>query len=174
MEITIEDLTEAPERAEFDPMLREYFGYMSDQFVAMGSPRPDIELVIEEYWTEAADYLPPGGRTLLARDGGGALVGMGSLRAIGGGKGELKRLYVRAAARGTGLGRRLVEARIAAAREMGLTTLLADSFAENRPMLALYEGLGFRRIDAFPESATYRTLPQLRPFLAYVRLDLGA
>ncbi|PTX60686.1 GNAT family N-acetyltransferase [Sulfitobacter mediterraneus] len=172
MNILIESLTEIPDRNEMDGMLQEYFDVMVDRLTSIGGPSPDTSLVINEFWREAHHYLPPTGQTLLARDPDGNLIGMGSLRAIEDGKGELKRLYVRPTARGTGLGRRLVERRIQTAREMGLKTLLADTFKANVEMLGLYESLGFERIEGFVESATFNLHPEFHEFMAYVRLSL--
>lgn len=45
--------------------------------------------------------------------------------------------------RGTRTGRALVEAREAAAREMGLTRLVADTLSPNAEMRSLYPKLGF-------------------------------
>jgi len=84
----------------------------------------------------------------------------------------MKRLEVSPATRGLCLGRRLVEARIQAARDMGFRTLKADTWKNNAPMLVLYQSLGFRRVELFPESATYRPMPQVAPFMAVDVLEL--
>jgi len=49
------------------------------------------------------------------------------------------------AVRGRGVGRRLAEAAIAAARERGAERIELEVFASNAPALALYEKLGFVR-----------------------------
>ena len=172
MEFAIENLTAPPDRAELTPMLTEFFDYMVSNLVGLGGPSPDVSLVIDAFWKEAHHYLPPNGQSLLARDGDGHLVGMGSLRDIGEGKGELKRLYVRPLARVSGLGRILVQRRIDTAKDMGLTTLLADTFKANVEMLGRYESLGFERIEGFKESATLNLHPEFEPFMAFVRLKL--
>ena len=67
--------------------------------------------------------------------------------------GELKRLFVRPEASGHGLGRALVDARMTAARDMGWRTLLVNTVKGNQDMLRIYEKIGFRFIDRYPECA---------------------
>ena len=57
--------------------------------------------------------------------------------------GEVKRLYVRPAARGTGTGRRLVAAVVDAARAIGYRTLCLDTLDGMREARSLYESFGF-------------------------------
>ena len=62
---------------------------------------------------------------------------------------ELKRVYVRTDFRGTGLGRRLTESAMQAAREMGYTRMRLDTLAQMVAAQRLYEELGFRDIPAY-------------------------
>ena len=55
-------------------------------------------------------------------------------------------VYVAADARGTGIGRALLGALIAASEAAGVWTLLAGIHAENAASLALHERVGFRRV----------------------------
>ena len=62
---------------------------------------------------------------------------------------ELKRLYVRSAYRGTGLGRVLTEAALSAARSLGYARIRLDTLAQMQEAQRLYESLGFRDIPAY-------------------------
>jgi GNAT superfamily N-acetyltransferase len=56
---------------------------------------------------------------------------------------ELEDLFVRRAARRSGLGRALAEASIERARERGCLRIVLDANDANPPAMALYESLGF-------------------------------
>ncbi len=79
----------------------------------------------------------------------GECVGVVGVRRFDDGSCELKRMYVRPSKRRTGLGRRLTEAAITAARELGYQRMLLDTVEEMRAANALYESLGFRQIPAY-------------------------
>ena len=102
----------------------------------------------EELATLPGKYAPPDGRLLLARDGAAA-VGCIGLRRVDATTGEVKRLYVRPAARGQGLGGELARRVIAAAREIGYRRLVLDTLEPMAEARSLYGALGFRVIPAY-------------------------
>jgi ribosomal protein S18 acetylase RimI-like enzyme len=95
-------------------------------------------------------YAPPGD-LLIARVNGEA-GGCVALRALDPVTLEMKRLYVRPASRGLGLGKRLVEAAIAHARQHDFTEIRLDTLATMASAQALYRSLGFAEIPAYGDA----------------------
>ena len=96
------------------------------------------------------DALPGDYRLFLADDDGGCV----ALRFLAADTAEMKRLYVRDAHRGKGLGRALAEAAIRAAREAGCTRIVLDTLPKMREAQVLYQTLGFRPIAPYLEEPT--------------------
>lgn len=154
-------------------LLREYYDLMLARIDTMGGSVPgDGEAAIDEFWQQIDLFLPPHGSHHVAQDDSGRWIGCGSLKSIGQGKGELKRLFVRPEARGSGLGRKLVDRRIQDARDMGLKELLVDTLAANVEMRGLYASLGFNEIDIYPESSSGSLVPELIPLMRFFRMEL--
>ena len=91
---------------------------------------------------------PPRGVFYLVRLGG-ALAGMGGLRRLGEGLGELKRIYVRPDCRGARLGHLIVERLLADARAFGYQRLCLDSAPFMASAHRLYEAAGFADCAAY-------------------------
>jgi ribosomal protein S18 acetylase RimI-like enzyme len=115
-----------------------------------------VDLCFQQFEEELAglpgEYAPPRGMLLLARVDG-ALAGCCALRPLDRSDypnaAEMKRLYVRKAFRGFGLGRQLAEAVLDAARAAGYDCVLLDTLDDMEAARSLYEELGFEEIPPY-------------------------
>ncbi len=94
------------------------------------------------------DLVPPRGAFLVAFVDGES-VACGAVKATSPGVGSLKRMWVSDAVRGLGIGRRMLEALEAHARELGLTTLRLETNRTLQEAIRLYRSAGFREVAAF-------------------------
>lgn len=121
-----------------------------------------VDLCLQGFGKELADlpgaYAPPKGALLLARAGNGAARGCIALRPLSEGVCEMKRLYVRPEARGTGLGKALVAAIIDAAAQRGYREIKLDTLSQLKEALALYRGFGFEPIPPYGDHPYEGTL----------------
>jgi putative acetyltransferase len=105
----------------------------------------------EELRSLPGAYAPPSGRLLLARDAYHA-AGCIALRQREAGICEMKRLYVRPADRGRGLGHFLVERVIAEARAIGYKRMRLDTVeSAMQDAIALYRRMGFKEIAPYSD-----------------------
>ena len=94
-------------------------------------------------------YGPPGGILLLARYPD-HFAGCVAFRKLETGVCEMKRLYLRPADRGQGLGQILVQRLIAEARASGYQRMRLDTIqSAMKDAIALYRRIGFREIEAY-------------------------
>lgn len=132
-----------------------------------------VDLDFQHFEAELAelpgDYAAPRGTLLLARVDG-ELAGCCALRPIDdvdyANAAEMKRLYVRKAFRGFGLGRQLAEAILEAALQIGYGCVLLDTLDDMESARALYEDLGFEEIPPYYHNPL--------PGAHYLKVDLDA
>jgi len=93
-------------------------------------------------------YAPPRGRLLLGLTET-QVAGMVALQPVDALIGEIKRLYVRPAARRQGVGRGLLVALIEAARQAGYAALRLETLEAMHGAHALYRSLGFQEVERF-------------------------
>jgi GNAT superfamily N-acetyltransferase len=111
-----------------------------------------VDLSFQHFDAERAEllgaYAPPTGRLILARveaEPAGCI----ALRALEPAICEMKRLYVRPAFRGLGLGRQLVERIIAEAQTAGYAQMRLDTLPTMAEARRLCREVGFKEIPAY-------------------------
>jgi putative acetyltransferase len=116
--------------AELRELFREYAAWIGEDFW------------VNDFEDELA-ALPGYYEALLIARLDDELVGSVAVKRLPDGAAELKRLYVRPAARGTGLGRTLAAAAVERARELGYATMRLDTLPRMEAARAIYASLGF-------------------------------
>jgi ribosomal protein S18 acetylase RimI-like enzyme len=115
-----------------------------------------VDLAFQDFEAELAglpgDYRPPGGQLLLALVDG-AVAGCAALRPLPDcdypNACEMKRLYVRPAFRGFGLGRLLVQALLDEAGRAAYSSVLLDTLDDMEAARGLYASFGFEEIPPY-------------------------
>jgi carbonic anhydrase len=109
-------------------------------------------------------YGPPEGLLLMAT-WSDETVACGGIRRLEEGVCEIKRLYLRPAYRGKGIGRALAGSLIEGARSLGYRKIVLVTLPFMREAVSLYRSLGFRDCGAFRETGAEGAL--------FMELDLG-
>jgi ribosomal protein S18 acetylase RimI-like enzyme len=156
MTIRITESRWPDDRATVEALFREYVGTLAED-ISFQNPE-------DEFAGLPGKYARPGGVVLIARDGDSA-AGAIAYRMVEPGVCEMKRLYVRPAFRGSGLGRELANELIEDARERGYRTMLLDTLASMASARALYRDLGFAPVAPYYDNPL--------PGVMYMALDLG-
>ena len=115
----------------------------------------------------------PDSTWLLVMDDDAAPVGCGAVQPWShtvpdapGDVGELKRMYIRPAARGRGLSRLLLDALVAVARDRGMRALVLETGTEQPEAIGLYTSYGFTPTELW---GPYQDDPRTR----CLRLDIA-
>lgn len=160
----------ASDYESFAVLVREYVGWCRTRyehdawFVEKVFGYQDLDQELREL---ATAYGPPNGKTLLVRSGD-QVSGAGAFHRLPDGTCEMKRLYVSQRFKGQGMGRRLAEALIDAARGDGFELMRLDTGNLLKEAITMYRKLGFK------ECAPHLEYPEkLLPYLVFMELQLS-
>jgi len=121
--------------------MQQYFSELASRFEDGFDPAQSIP-------ADDAELRPPLGAFLVA-SADGEPVACGAVKLIASGVGSLKRMWVAGSARGSGLGRRILLALEAEARELGVTTLRLETNRALAEAINLYRRSGYIEVAAF-------------------------
>jgi ribosomal protein S18 acetylase RimI-like enzyme len=131
-----------------EPPLLENARRLIEEYAASLDVDLEFQGIDDELAELPGDYVPPRGGLYLARDGD-RILGCVALRPLEGAVAELKRLWVRPEARGSGAGRLLVARALDDARNAGYVRVRLDTLPDQRAAHALYRSFGFVEIEPY-------------------------
>lgn len=143
--------------AEDTAALNQVRALMEEYWASFGFT-PCFQNFAEELAGLPGQYAPPDGRLALVRVGR-EVAGCIALRRLDTRRAEAKRLYVRPAFRGRGLGRALMEWVICEAREAGYNELVGDTMPVMGEALTLYGRMGFARAEPYAGQEVSGAIP---------------
>ena len=171
--VSIERVADQARWPVVDSLLREYLPWALERFRTRHDVHfDDADAEMDRHHASFAADMPrllaAPGRLLIAHLHGKP-AGMIALKPVHAcapqahrGVGEIKRMFVRTAARGQGIGRTLMHRLLADARAEGFQTLRLETLSFMTEARALYRSVGFVDVPAFVE------LPADRPDIARV------
>jgi len=142
---------ESPASAQARRVLQSYMNDVVSRYYGRQATDDEIDDAIRE--APSDDLTPPQGLFLIAHENG-TVVGCAGLRFLPDRIGEVKRLFVVPAARGRGLGSRLMNELETLAAEHGLATLRLDTREDLVEARRLYARRGYREVDPFKMART--------------------
>lgn len=118
--------------------LGEHWGFIDETL------NPDLDDIAAAYPPEIALFL-------VVEDRYGTIAGSGCMVEVDAATGRLVRMSVATAARGQGIGRRLVEALETAARERGYRRIVCETTHDWADAIALYRATGFAELGVWDD-----------------------
>ena len=129
----------------------EYLTYINDQRLKnvganlLENPRAYVESIFPKF----ASIKPPEGVVYLLMEED-MVVGMGALRKLEEGIGEVKRMFIQPKHRGKGYGKFMMDRLIDKAREFGYHTLRLDTAYYLAAAVHIYRSAGFKEREKYP------------------------
>lgn len=152
-------------------MIEECLSSILDQIRALYGLEisPPGGLSVREYAEGSVDELAHPGNFCYLVEENGDYIGMGAIREIGRGTGEIKRMYVRPRHRGRGIGRTLLRRLLEKGAELGYRKVCLDTGRFMEAARNLYRSAGFVERGEYPGT---EVPPEIRDFWLYMERDL--
>jgi GNAT superfamily N-acetyltransferase len=157
-------------------LIREYLEWLNQLVQRDYGIEFDVPVMVASDLADPEKFHPPDGRFYLVTYGGDA-AGVGCLKKLEAGVGEIQRMYVPPRLRGKGLGRAIVNRLIEDARTIGYRRLKLESLEFLNAAHSLYRSVGFREIDPYADNSmkSYQDAENLDTYYSitvFMELDL--
>ena len=157
-------------------LIREYLEWLNDRLKREYGIEFDVEAMVQSDLTDPDKFHPPHGRFYLVRYKD-QIAGVGCLKKLKIGVGEVQRMYVPPAYRGKGIGRAMANRLIDDARSIGYRQLRLESLEFLDAAHSLYHSVGFHEIDPYADNSmkSYQPAEQLDQYYSitvFMEMDL--
>lgn len=152
MTVNLVPVETAQQREAARVLLVEYLRWVGDIARKSYGLSFDIEAMARSDIEDRAKFYPPTGRFYLVRHDERD-VGVGCLKRLVQGVGEIQRMYIQPHVRGIGAGRALVQRLLRDARELGYTRVRLESLRALAPAHTLYRSVGFVEVEPYSDNS---------------------
>jgi GNAT superfamily N-acetyltransferase len=129
-------------------LIREYLEWLNKRVKRDYGIEFDVNAMVESDLADSDKFRPPDGRFYIVQYDN-AVAGVGCLKKLAQGVGEIQRMYVLPAFRGKGIGCAIVNRLVDDARMIGYCQLKLESLEFLKAAHSLYRSVGFREIDPY-------------------------
>lgn len=144
-------------KTHFIDLNEEYLSWIADEM----QQRYNINMVlllgvsVREYvkktLEELSSFLPPEGIFYFLQKNN-SIIGMGALKRLKQGIGEIKRMYIKPKYRGNGYGKEMLELLLKKGQEFGFSSIRLDTGKFMAAAQRVYRLAGFQEREGYPES----------------------
>jgi GNAT superfamily N-acetyltransferase len=175
-EVEFQQIESEEQKDAAGALIREYLEWLNDRLRKAYKIEFDAEAMVQSDLSDPNKFHPPHGRFYLARYKD-RIAGVGCLKRLETGVGEVQRMYVPPAQRGKGIGRAIAERLIEDARSIGYRKLRLESLEFLDAAHSLYRSVGFRQIDPYAHNSmeSYQPAKQLDQYYSitvFMEMDL--
>jgi Acetyltransferase (GNAT) family. len=133
-------------------LLVEYLRWIGDIARSSYGLSFDIEAMARSDIEDRSKFYPPTGRFYLVRHDARD-IGVGCLKRLAQGVGEIQRMYIQPHVRGIGAGRALVGRLLADAKALGYAKVRLESLRALAPAHTLYRSVGFVEVEPYADNS---------------------
>jgi GNAT superfamily N-acetyltransferase len=151
-EILFHQVKSTEHRQQAGELIREYLQWLNERVQSDYGIAFDVEAMVASDLSDTDKFHPPDGRFYLAQCRGD-IAGVGCLKKLEEGVGEIQRMYVLPRLRGKGVGRAIVNRLIEDARSIGYHRLKLESLEFLAAAHSLYRSVGFHEIDPYADNS---------------------
>ncbi|MBI4790587.1 MAG: GNAT family N-acetyltransferase [Chloroflexi bacterium] len=162
VEVHFQQVESKAQKEQAGTLIREYLDWLHERVKHDYGIAFDVNAMVESDLSDPRKFRPPEGRFYLAQYDN-TIAGVGCLKKLAEGVGEVQRMYVLPAFRGKGIGRAIVDRLVAEARLIGYCQLKLESLVFLHEAHSLYKSVGFRDIERYTDNSmeAYQAKAQL-------------